>query len=146
MTLLRFFISILIESCVLNYCQDGIKVYYGTETQQNTFLQIYGHYELQPFDVNERPYFKKGTHGLWWDRIGDWWIGSDGSKGQSYGLAYYTKDVFCPHQLTDWNWKINDGTDWYDAGKDLGISCKYIYVKHNQLGPTALKEFVRLSK
>ena len=132
----------------MNYCQDGIDIYDGTVTQHCvhncTYAPIYGHYELQPFDVNERPYFKKGTHGLWWDRIGDWWIGSDGSKGQSYGLAYYTKDVFCPHQLTEWNWVVFDGNYWKKAGKDLGISCKYIYVKHNQIGPTALK-FIQMT-
>ena len=116
----------------MNYCQDGIEVYYGTETQQYTHAPIYGHYELQLGDVNSRPYFKKGIYGLWWDGIEDWWIGDDEYKGQSYGLAYNTKDVFCPHQLTEWNWRLFDGYDWYDAGKDLGISCKYIFVKHNQ--------------
>ena len=100
--------------------------FYGTETLQYTYFQIYGHYELQPFDVNGRPYFKMGSRGLWWDEIDNWWIGSDGNKGQSYGVAYYTKDVFCPHQLTEWNWQVWDGTDWKYALKDLGISCKYI--------------------
>ena len=124
----------------MNYCQDGIEVYYGTETQQYTYEPIYGHYELQPFDVNGRPYFKKGTKGLWWDGIMDWWIGDDIDKGQSIGYAYYTKDVFCPHHLTEWNWSLYYGYhNWKDAGKDLGINCKYIFVKHNQIGPTALR-------
>ena len=127
---------ILIESCTLNYCQDGILVYFGTETQQYG-VSIYGHYELQPGEVNGRPYFKMGSMGLWWDGIEDWWIGFDSKKGQSIGYAYYTKDVFCPHQLTEWNWVLYYGTDWKTAGKDLGISCKYIFVKHNQIGPTA---------
>ena len=124
----------------MKYCQDGIDVYYGTETQQYTYVPIYGFYDLQPFDVNERPYFKMGTYGLWWDGIEKWMKGYDSRKGQSIGYAYYAKDVFCPHQLTEWNWKIN----WMYAGKDLGISCKYIYVKHNQIGPTALK-FIQMT-
>ena len=110
--------------------------YYGTETLQYTYFQIYGHYELQPFDVNGRPYFKKGTYGLWWDGIDNWWIGPDSYKGQSYGYAYYPKDVFCPHQLTEWNWILYDGNYWNYANKNLGINCKYI---SNQIGPLALK-------
>ena len=47
-------------------------------------------------------------------------------------IFFQQKDVFCPHQLNEWNWDIFDGNDWYYAGKDLGISCKYIFVKHNQ--------------
>ena len=116
----------------MNYCQDGIEAYYGTETQQYTFESIYGHYELQPGNVKGRPYFKKGIYGLWWDGIDQWWISLDSLKGQSYGYAYYTKDVFCPHQVTEWNWELYDGSFWKYAGKDLGISCKYIFVKHNQ--------------
>ena len=120
----------------MNYCQYGIEVYYGTVTQQYTYIPIYGHYELQPGDVNGRPYFKKNDFndygfGLWWDGASHWIIGSDKNKGQSIGLAVYTKDVFCPHQLTEWNWNLYDGANWIYAGKDLGISCKYIYVKHN---------------
>ena len=110
----------------MNYCQDGIEVYYGTETQQYTYRLIYGYYELQPGDVNGRPYFKKGTKGLWWDGIDQWGFGFDSSKGNSVGVAYYTKDVFCPHQLTEWNWNLYYGINWIYAGKDLGISCKYI--------------------
>ena len=106
--------------------------FYGTETLQYTYSQIYGHYELQPFDVNGRPYFKKGIHGLWWDGIDNWWIGLDSSKGQSYGSAYYPKDVFCPHQLTEWNWAILYEDGWEMARNGLVISCKYIFVKHNQ--------------
>ena len=110
----------------MNYCQDGIEAYYGTETQQYTYTSIFGHYELQPGDVNGRPYFKMGTKGLWWDGIHQWRIGKDSNKGQSIGYAKYTKDVFCPHQLTDPNWWLYDVSDWKAAGKDLSISCKYI--------------------
>ena len=120
----------------MNYCQDGLQVYFATETQQYIHAQIYGHYELQPNDVNGRPYFKKSSFGLWWNGIHQWFIGPNSVKGQSLGVAYYTKDVFCPHQLTEWNWVLYYG-NWISAGKDLGISCKYIFVKHNQIGPTA---------
>ena len=73
----------------MTYCQDGIQAYYGTETQQYTYFPIHGHYELQAFDVNGRPYFKKGFYGLWWDGIDRWWIGKDSDRGQSHGGAYY---------------------------------------------------------
>ena len=103
----------------MNYCQDGIEAY-GTEA----YTSIYGHYELQPDDVNGRPYFRQESKGIYWDGIDKWWIGADSSKGQPIGLAYYEKDVFCPHQLTEWNWWLYDGSNWKTAGKDLGISCK----------------------
>ena len=77
----------------MNYCQDGIQVYFGTETQQYTYAPIYGHYELQPGEVNGRLYFKMGSRGLWFDGIDKWWIGSDNKKGQSIGFSYYTKDL-----------------------------------------------------
>ena len=110
----------------MNYCQDGIEAYYETETKQYTYASIYGYYELQPGDVNGRPYFKMGTKGLWWDGIHQWRIGKDSNKGQSIGYAKYTEDVFCPNQLTDPNWRLYDVSDWKAAGKDLSISCKYI--------------------
>ena len=52
------------ESCAMNYCQDGLQVYFATETQQYTNAPIYGHYELQPNDANGRPYFKMGIFGF----------------------------------------------------------------------------------
>ena len=112
----------------MNYCQDGIEAYYGTETQQYYYAPIYGHYELQPDDVNGRSYFKRESIGLWWDGIGGWWIGSDSDKGQSFGVANFPEDLFCPHQLTGFNWGLSDGTTWTSAGNDLGIRCKYIFV------------------
>ena len=104
--------------------------------------QIIGHYELQPNEVNGRPYFKKGSHGFlwgiqnkgshgfWWDGIQNWWIGDDSDKGQSIGFAYYEKDVFCPHQLSELNWELLDGTIWYSAGNDLDITCKYNFIQN----------------
>ena len=139
------FFTILTDSCVLNYCQDGIEAYYGYETQLHTYASIYGHYELQPFDVNGRPYFKKGIHGLWWDAVGNWIIGHHTEKGQSIGIAFYNmKDVFCPHQITEFHWVLLDGDNWKAAGKDLGINCKYIFVKHNQMRHTTLK-FIQMT-
>ena len=80
-----------------------------------------------------------GSIGFWWNGIDRWWIGPDSSKGQSFGGAYCKVDVFCPHQLSEWNWGLYDGIYWYYAGNDLVTSCKYIYVKHNQIGPLTLK-------
>ena len=112
------------ESCALNHCQDGLQVYFATETQQYTHAPIYGHYELQPNDVNGRPYFKMGSFGFWWDGIQHWVIGDDSRKGQSYGYANYDKDVFCPHQLSEWDWIVCDNIGCDYAGNDLGITCK----------------------
>ena len=114
----------------MNYCQDGLQVYYATETQQYTYEPIYGHYELQPNAVNDSPYFKMGSYGFWWDGISFWWIGKDSEKGQSYGIAAYDKDVFCPHQLSEWDWLIYDATNWYYAENDLGITCKCIFIQN----------------
>ena len=47
-----------------------------------------------------------GSYGLWWDGVKNWWIGIDSDKGQSYGYAFYGKDVFCPHQLSGWDWVL----------------------------------------
>ena len=120
----------MIESCAMNYCQDGLQVNFATETQQYTYVPIYGHYELQPNIVNGRSYFKMGSYGLWWDGNGLWWIGLDGNnKGQSFGIAYYERDVFCPDQLSDLNWNFlaGDGNSFYSAEGHLGITCKCIY-------------------
>ena len=95
----------------MNYCQDGLQVYFATEIQQYTYKPIYGHYELQPNDVNGRPYFKMSSHGLWWNGLSHWVIGLDSQKGQTLGLAFYETDVFCPHQLSELNWLLFDGTE-----------------------------------
>ena len=115
----------------MNYCQDGLQVYFATETQQYTYEPIYGHYELQLNDVNGRPYFKMGSLGFWYDGLGFWWIGSDSKKGQSFGFARYLKDVFCPHQVSELKWVLFDGYNWYADlyGNDLVITCKCIFIQ-----------------
>ena len=118
------------ESCALNYCQDGLQVYFATETQQYTWASIYGHYELQPNAVNGRPYFKMGSYGIWWDGISHWWISVNSVVGQSIGHAWYDKDVFCPHQLSEWDWAIHDGSDWHYVENNLGITCKCIFIQN----------------
>ena len=94
----------LSESCAMNYCQDGVQFYNAEEER----LFINGHYELQPNYVNGRPYFKMGDYGLWWDGSGWWWFGINEDKGQSYGFAFYDKDVFCPHQFGNWKYAENE--------------------------------------
>ena len=115
-------------TCATIYCQDGIQVFYGTETQNYNFAQLYGHYELQPDNVNDRPYFKMDPFGIWWDAFDSWVIGSDVNKGSENGFGHYRKDAYCPHQLDPWGWELwhGDNGHWlHHAGKDLGISCKY---------------------
>ena len=116
-----------IDLCSKTYCQDGIQVFFGTETQQNTNYPLYGHYDLESNLVNDRPYFRMGNKAIWWDNIGNWWIGPMMHLGQSTGQAYYmSSDAFCPHQLNEWKWKvIGSGFNWIDAGKHLGVTCKY---------------------
>ena len=116
----------------MNYCQDGIEVDHQCDAgdyECDAYTSIYGHYELQPDDVNGRPYFRMGSKGIYWDGIDKWWIGADSSKGQPIGLAYYEKDVFCPHQLTEWNWGVSVEGTWKGADHGLVISCKYIFCK-----------------
>ena len=136
------FFLLFADSCVTRYCQDGIQVYFPTEAptydeEHNSYGveydPIYGHYELQPNDVNGRPYFKMGFYGFWYDGLGLWWIGSDTDKGQSNGGAYYEKDVFCPHQLSEINWVIHNGNDFYAAGNDLVITCKCIIIQKQNI-------------
>ena len=122
-TLFIFFFSLLVESCELNHCQDGIRVYFATETQQYTSIPFYGHYVLQPHTVNGKPFFKKDSYGLWWDGIEYWIIGTDSYIGQSYGFAFYQKDVYCPSLLSEFDWMIWDGS-WTQAGNHLGATCK----------------------
>ena len=115
----------------MNYCQDGLQVYFATETQLYTYKPIYGHYELQPNYVNGRPYFKMGSYGFWYDGLGEWWICDDIAVGQAVGYANNGKDVFCPHQLSELNWSLWDGIDWYTTEDDLVITCKCFFIQKN---------------
>ena len=112
----------------MNYCQDGIKISFGTETQEYTYNLIYGHYEIQPSDINDRPYFKMGTsnlaNGIWWSD-GMWYIGPDWIKGTAAGFAYVATDKFCPNQLPmEEYWYLYTSAGWKRAKKNLLISCK----------------------
>ena len=110
--------------CSKIYCQDGIQVYWGTETPQ--IQEYFGRYALESYPVNDRSYFRMDMFGIWWDKLGTWWIGSHNLKGQPSGYAYYDSDVFCPHMLNEWKWKvIGSGWNWEDAGIRLGVTCKY---------------------
>ena len=124
------------ESCRKDYCQDGLRVFFATETKEYTAFPIYGHYELEPNYVKERPYFKQsspGVHGIWWDGKNKWFIGPQWGKGRSLGAAYYDKDVFCGHQLSpqvsEGVWRILDENGWRTAENDLVITCKSIFIK-----------------
>ena len=125
---LVYFFQFLIESCAMNYCKDGLQVYFATETQQYTLAPIYGHYELQPYNVNGRPYFKMGSLGFWHEGQGNWRIGNHSSKGQPIGYGYSNNDAFCPNKFSDRDWILHDGSTWYFAGKDLVITCKFINI------------------
>ena len=111
----------------MNYCQDGLQVYFGTETLQYYDEDIFGHYQLQTYDVNGRPWFKKADYGLW--AVGtNWFIGPVSDIGQPFGVANNQKDVFCPHQLSDWDWRLSYGGTWVQAGPMLGITCEWFYI------------------
>ena len=73
-----------------------------------------------------------GTYGIWWDGNGDWVIGYDTHKGLELGFASNMKDAYCPHQFDAWGWEFYpmNGESWlYQAGYDLGISCKHSSVQ-----------------
>ena len=53
---------------------------------------------------------------IWFDGTAYWVIGD--------WFAYYTSDVFCPHQLIQGNWKLFNGKSYYKAGEDLYLTCK----------------------
>ena len=113
----------------MNYCQDGFDVYFATETQQYTYVNLFGHYELQPIVVNDRPYFKFGSKGIWWDGFAQWWVGFDDEKGGAYGYGFYDDDIFCPHQISGDKWWLWDGKNWYKAGDDFILNqCMSIFI------------------
>ena len=128
----------------MTYCQDGVQVYFATETQQYTYHPIYGHYELQPNDVNGRPYFKMGggyTLAIYWDIINNaWWIGFDEVKGQPAGIAYISVSILddpglCPHQLSQLpEWYLYDSTISHhvNAYNDILITCKHNVIQIKQ--------------
>ena len=62
------------------------------------------------------------SYGFWWSN-GYWWIGSDSDKGQSLGFAINAKDVYCPYQISEWDWIIWNGNTWIGAEMNLGITC-----------------------
>ena len=116
--------SLLVESCELNHCQDGIEVFFATETQQYyTSISLYGHYELQPSTVNGKPFFKTDSYGFWWDGIEYWVVGHLDVLGQSIGYAFYQKDVYCPSMLSEFHWIIWDGSSFLQAGNHFGVTC-----------------------
>ena len=101
--------------CETNYCEDGINVNYPGS-------KLHGNYEIQPIYVNNRPYFKKSTYGIWWSN-GFWFIGHNSYKGQTRGSAYYLADDYCPHQLNEKFWVVSSNTGWIAEPK-LSIACK----------------------
>ena len=124
--------QLLTELCALNYCQDGLQVYFDTGLEEYLATYLGGYYEIQAIDINGRPYFEMingGFYGLWWDGIDSWWIGYEFRKGQAIGFAYYKKDVFCPNLLSEWDWMISINNEWKIAEEKLGISCKCISIK-----------------
>ena len=129
------FLPLLTELCANNYCQDGLQVYLATEKpKQNYPPDMFGHYVLQSYDINERPFFKTSSFGFWWDGIGKWWMGysPDGDiVGQPFGNAFYQKDIFCPDQLSSVNWMYWNYQMWSDVGNDIAITCKCFHVNKN---------------
>ena len=90
---------------------------------------MYGHYELQPYYVNDRPYFRKGDWGLWWDGFSKWWIGYHTDRGQPLGYAYVQKDVFCPYQLSElawwvWSYELDQWYLFLNQGGVLYTTCE----------------------
>ena len=89
---------------------------------------MYALYELQPSDINNRPYFKNEAFSIWWSN-GYWFIGEDSLKGQALGHAFYEADEYCPHQLPQGNWNLLDENGNFYVEKHLYTSCKYLIIK-----------------
>ena len=122
------FFSLKTDSCKMNYCQDGIQVYYKTERQEYNYKPIYGHYRIDPSDVNGRPYLNNEIEdmGIWWSN-GYWLMGDNEAKGQTAGIAYYSTDIFCPYHLImlPRPWMLfNPSIGWFKAHKQLHLKCK----------------------
>ena len=111
----------------MNYCQDGIQVYYKTETKEYP-MPIYGHYKLDPSDVNGRQYFYNEVedYGIWWSN-GYWFVGRNALKGQPTGDAYYATDIFCLYNLImlPRPWAILSPWGWMNNYRQLHLKCKY---------------------
>ena len=111
----------------MKHCQDGILVYFGTETQEYDCYgigQCYGYYEIQQTYVNGKPYFKMGIWAIWFS--GHWVISLDQYKPTSVALAFFKSEAFCPSKIQDQSeWaKLNDA-GWVDGKEDILITCKY---------------------
>ena len=114
---------LLTELCSMKYCQDGLHLNFATETQQYTHRQLYGHYDLQPNEVNGKPYFKSSSYGIWWAK--PYWVISDIIYvGQMFGYAFYKEDIYCPNQFSEKDWYIWGGNNWYYSKVDFVITCK----------------------
>ena len=114
----------------MKYCQDGIDVYYDTDEQEYTWwYDIYGHYEIQPDDVNGRPYFKsvRWSYGIWWVN-GQWTFSTLNDIGTISGFAFSNYQLSnCPYQLENQEvWSVEEASGWETANKDLLIRCMFL--------------------
>ena len=111
----------------MNYCQDGIYMYYETEEIQYTYANLGGHYKYSK-KVNGRPYFTNEEYGIWWSN-GYWLIGTNELIGQTDGHAYYWKDVYCPSQIEMKDWMMLEQDGWILHRSITFITkCKYILI------------------
>ena len=119
--------SLKTDSCKVKYCQDGIQVYYKSETKEYTHKHIYGHYKIDS-DVNGRQYFNNEVEdrGIWWSN-GYWLIGKNEIKGVTAGEAYYATQIFCPNALImkPRKWWMLGPQGWLEANKNIHLKCKY---------------------
>ena len=69
-----------------------------------------GHYDIQQSEINNRPYFVRGTIALWWS-TGIWFFGPVSKLGQFVGYTKYDSQSYCPNGLTKWL-------------EDLQLNCK----------------------
>ena len=119
--------SLKTDSCKVKYCQDGIQVYYKSETMEYTYARIYGHYKIDS-DVNGRQYFNNEVedYGIWWSN-GYWLIGPNDLKGMTAGKAYYATKIFCPNALImkPRSWWMLHSQGWSKANKNIHLKCKY---------------------
>ena len=91
---------------------------------EHTRNSIYGFYVQQNNKTNGRNWYRNDARAIWWNGIGDWFIGPTNVSGDDLGYAYLRKDGSCLPKISDNSWKIWNGI-WNDAGKNLNVRCGF---------------------
>jgi len=75
-----------------------------------------GVYELTEDEVNEKPTYKKGNYGIWYNDLGSWMIGNIEKLGSRTGAIHNVQNKF--EEIIDTRnvWKYHSDNEWKTAG------------------------------